>query len=316
MKLKLLSVIGVAGFMTLSLMATDSFSPATPTTPDKDKLSYAVGMRMGMQLMEAGTNVDDSVAIQAVEDVLEKKTTMMGEAQVMEILNDARASKQAPKDPIKFSYAGGMRAAFLIQHSGVDVDPKIVVQAMQDVAQGKPKMKQSEIAPLFIQAAQYAAVNKDMSNLTNGEAFLAQNAKNPGITVLPDGLQYQVIQVGTGPFAKPDDLIYIKFRGTFINGVMFDQHPHFLTRTTSGIKGWSEVLPKMKVGSEWKIYLPPDLAFGHQGESFHGIGPDSAVIYDIKLLSIAPSGGNYEISSGVGHGLDIGASTPDSNTAQ
>ncbi|HUA65961.1 MAG TPA: FKBP-type peptidyl-prolyl cis-trans isomerase N-terminal domain-containing protein [Alphaproteobacteria bacterium] len=316
MKLKLLSAVSVASLAAVSVMATDSLTTTTATAPDKAKLSYAVGMRMGLQLMEAGTNVDESVAIQAVTDVLEHKPTMMQESQVLDVLNDARANKGAPKDPIKFSYAGGMRAAYLIERSGVDVDPATVVQAMQDVAQGKPKMKQSEIAPLFIQAAKYSAVEKQVTNKAEGAAFLAKNVKNPGIKVMPDGLQYEVVQDGAGPFAKPDDLIYIQFRGTFINGVEFDQHPHFLTRTQNGLKAWSDVLPKMRVGSEWRIYAPPDLAFGHRGESFHGVGPDTTVIYDIKLLSIAPPGGNYETSSGVGHGLDIGASAPDSKSAQ
>ena len=316
MKLKLLSAISVAGLASISVMATDSLTSTTTAAPDKTKLSYAVGMRMGLQLMEAGTNVDESVAIQAVADVLEHKPTMMQESQVLQVLNDARATKGAPKDAVKLSYAGGMRAASMIEHSGVDVDPTIVVQAMQDVTQGKPKMKQSEIAPLFIQAAKYAAVKKKDTNKAEGEAFLANNATKPGIQVLPDGLQYQVIQDGTGPFAKPDDLIYVKYRGTFINGIAFDQHPHFLTRTSNGLKAWSDVLPKMRVGSEWRIYAPADLAFGHRGEAYHGVGPDATVIYDIKLLSIAPPGGNYEISSGVGHGLDIGASATDSNSNQ
>jgi FKBP-type peptidyl-prolyl cis-trans isomerase FklB len=315
MKLKLFSAISVAGLTALSVMATDSLTSTTTAAPDKAKLSYAVGMRMGFQLMEAGTNVDESVAIQAVTDVLEHKPTMMQESQVLEVLNDARANKGAPKDAIKFSYAGGMRAAYIIAHSGVDVDPSIVVQAMQDVADGKPKMKQSEIAPLFMQAAKYSAVEKEVTNKAEGAAFLAKNAKNPGIQVQADGLQYQVIQDGTGPFAKPDDLIYIQFRGTFINGVEFDKHPHFLTRTHNGLKAWSDVLPKMRVGSEWRVYASPDLAFGHSGEAYHGVGPDATVIYDIKLLSIAPPGGNYETSSGMGHGLDIGASASDSNTA-
>jgi FKBP-type peptidyl-prolyl cis-trans isomerase len=314
MKLKLLSAISVAALAAVSVTATDSLTSTTDTAPDKAKLSYAVGMRMGLQLMEAGTNVDESVAIQAVADVLGRKPTMMQESQVLDVLNDARANKGVPKDPIKFSYAGGMRAAFIIEHSGADVDPIVVVQAMQDVVQGKPKMKQSEIAPLFIQAARYAAVKKDVTNQADGAVFLAKNAKNPGVTVLPDGLQYQVVQDGTGPFAKPDDLIYINYRGTFINGVAFDHHPHFLTRIHNGLKGWNDVLPKMRVGSEWRIYVPSDLAFGHHGESFHGVGPDATVIYDITLVSIAPPGGNYEISSGVGHGLDVGASAPDSNS--
>lgn len=318
MKLKLLSAISVAGLtsISVSVMATDSLTSTLDAAPDKQKLSYAVGMRMGLQLLEAGTNVEESVAIQAVTDVLEHKPLMMPESQVLEVLNDARAHKGVPKDPIKFSYAGGMRAASMIENSGVDVDPKVVVQAMQDVTQGTPKMKQSEIAPLFIQAAKYTAARKHETDEAEGAAFLAENAKNPDVKVLPDGLQYQVIQEGTGPYAKPDDLIYIKFRGTFINGVEFDQHPHFLTRIHNGIKGWSDVLPKMRIGSEWRIYLPSDLAFGHQGESFHGVGPDATVIYDLQLLSIAPPGGNYEISSGVGHGLDVGASASDSNSAQ
>lgn len=315
MKLKLLSAISVAGLVSVSAMATDSLTSTTITAPDKAKLSYAVGMRMGTQLMEAGTNVDENVAIQAVTDVLQHKPTMLQESEVLDILNDARAHKGAPRDLIKFSYAGGMRAAYMIEHTGVEVDPAVVVQAMQDVAQGKPQMKQSEIAPLFVQAAKYQAAEKEVTNKSEGTAFLEKNAKNPGIKVLPDGLQYQVIQSGTGPFAKPDDLIYVKYRGTFINGVEFDQHPHFLTRTQSGLKCWSDVLPKMQVGSEWKIYAPADLAYGHRGEAYHGVGPDTTVIYDITLVSIAPPGGNYETSSGVGHGLDIGAS-PESSSAQ
>ena len=315
MKLKLLSAISVAGLVSTSVMATDSLTATTAAAPDKEKLSYAVGMRMGMQLMEGGTNVDENVAIRAVADVLEHKPTMLQESEVLAILNQARANKGAPKDMIKFSYAGGMRAAKMIEHTGADLDPAVVVQAMQDVAQGNPKMKQSDIRPLFIAEAKYQAAEKLVSNEAEGSAFLAKNAKNPGIKVLPDGLQYQVIENGTGPFAKPDDLIYIKYRGTFINGVEFDQHPHFLTRIHNGLKCWNDVLPQMRVGSEWRIYAPSDLAFGHRGEAFHGVGPDSAVIYDIKLVSIAPPGGNYEISSGMGHGLDVGAS-PDSNPAQ
>lgn len=315
-KLSVITATLTAGFMSLSVMATDPFSPTTPAPPDKDKLSYAVGLRMGMQLIEAGTNVDTDVAIHAVDDVLEGKPTMMQESDAAAMLNQARAGKEIEQDRTKFSYAGGMRMGLLFKHSGMEVNPNVVVQAMQDVVQGNPKMKQSEIGPIFIQAAKYEAAQKEVANETDGTAFLAKNLKSPGVQVLSDGLQYQIIQDGTGPYAKPEDLIYVKYSGTFINGVEFDHHPHFLTRVTGGIQGWKDVLPKMRVGSEWKIYVPANLAFGHEGESFHGVGPDSTVIYDLKLVSIAPPGGNYEISSGLGHGLDIGASPPASNSAQ
>jgi len=152
-----------------------------------------------------------------------------------------------------------------------------------------------------------------MNNLTAGQAFLAENAKKPGVKTLPDGLQYEVIKEGDGPLSNPDDLVFINFRGTLVNGMEFDKHPHFLTRTTGGVPGWKDVLPKMKVGSKWRIFVPPDLAFGHEGEIHHGVGPDATVIYDLELLSIAPSGTSYQVSSGIGKGLDVGASTETPN---
>lgn len=315
MKLKLTAVIIIAASMATSAMATDSPVPLLPTAPDKTKLGYAVGMRMGLQLLEGGTNVDTSIAMHAVDDVLNGKPTMLRESEAAEMLNKARSGKEVPDDRAKFSYAGGMRAALLFKHSGVEVDNNAVVQAIQDVIQGNPKMKQSEIIPLFTQAAKYSAAQKQLVNETEGAEFLARNAKNPDVKTLPDGLQYQIIKDGNGQFAKPDDLIFVSYRGTSINGVVFDQHPHFLTRTSGGIQGWKDVLPKMSVGSEWKIYVPANLAFGHRGESFHGIAPDAALIYDLTLVSIAPPGANYEVSSGLGRGLDIGASAPESNPA-
>lgn len=313
MKREITAGIVIATFMVCAAMASEP--PINSAPPDTAKLSYAVGMRMGMQLLDAGTNVDITVATRAVEDVLEGRPTMLQEGDLPDALNQARTGHdETEQDKVRFSYAGGMRLALLFKHTGLQVDPAVIAQAMQDMVNGKPKMKASEVAPLFIAAAKFAAAKSEAANEAAGSAFLAKNAKTPGIKTLPDGLQYQVIHQGAGPYARPSDLIYIKFRGTFINGVEFDQHPHFLTRIQNGLKGWSDVLPKMRVGSEWRIYLPPDLAFGHRGESFHGVGPDQTVIYDIKLLSIAPPGGNYEVSSGLGHGLDIGASVPQTNS--
>lgn len=311
MKLKLLLV--AIGLISFSTLASESSSPTDPSAPpDKAKLSYAVGMRMGTQLILISTNLDMEVAAHAIQDVLDGKPTMIQESDIAPVLNQGRAGKiVTDQDKTKFSYAGGMRMALLFKRTGADVDVKVIEQAIQDVLQGQPKMKQSEIAPLFAQAEAYEKTKDLQDNKNTGESFLAKNAKKPGIQVLPDGLQYQVIKEGDGPLATPDDLIFVKFRGTFINGVSFDQHPHFLTRTIGGIQGWKDVLPKMKVGSEWKIFVPPSLAFGHDGESYHGVGPDVTVIYDIQLQSIAPPGGNYQISSGLGHGLDMGATTPE-----
>jgi FKBP-type peptidyl-prolyl cis-trans isomerase len=312
MKLKPAAAIIVIGLITLSTLAQESSPPTISSgPPDKIKLSYAVGMRMGLELLHASTNVDVNIAVHAIQDVLEGKPTMIQESEMAPIFNRTRAGKMGEQDKAKFSYAVGMRMALLFKRTGTDMDPKAIDQAIQDMLQGRPKMKESEIAPLFQQAENYETAKTLLSNETAGKAFLAKNAGKPGIHVLRDGLQYQIIKQGTGSFAKPSDLIFIKFHGTFINGVEFDHHPHFLTRTHSAIKGWNDVLPKMRVGSEWRIFVPPNLAFGHEGDSFNGVGPDATVIYDLQLVSIAPPGGTYEVNSGLGHGLDVGVTAPE-----
>jgi FKBP-type peptidyl-prolyl cis-trans isomerase FklB len=97
--------------------------------------------------------------------------------------------------------------------------------------------------------------------------------------------------------------VFIKYRGRFIDGTEFDHHNHFLTWTTGGIKGWQEAIQRMRIGAKWEVFVPPSLAFGEEGEEYHNIGPNTTLIYEIELLSIAPP--NPELSAGgLGHGLD------------
>jgi len=315
LKLKILSTMALTGIVACSVIAQDLARPDTKAAspPDKEKLSYAFGMHIGMQLVDAGTKVDASVAIQAVKDVLEGKPTRLQEPEIAPLLNSARADgviNQQPTDKEKFSYAGGMLLALKLKHTATDVNPETIAQAIKDVLDGKPtKMQPSEMEPLLAQAQAFDAASKSQKNKGESAVFLARNAKEPGVNVLPDGLQYKIVQDGTGPAPTVDDLIFIRYRGTFVNGVEFDHHDRFLTRINGGIKGWQEALQRMKVGSKWQIFVPSDLAFGHEGESYHHIGPDTALIYDLELVSIAGSG-EQQVSSGVGHGLDVGVATP------
>jgi len=136
-----------------------------------------------------------------------------------------------------------------------------------------------------------------------GEAFLAKNAKVDGIKVLPDGLQYRVIKEGTGAVPTTNDLVFIKFRGKHLEGGEFDHNNHFLTRTTGGIQGWQDALQRMRVGSKWQIFVPPQLAFGEEGDPYLHIPPNATLTYDIEMLSI-PKEGDPQIGTGaLGHGL-------------
>jgi FKBP-type peptidyl-prolyl cis-trans isomerase len=147
-------------------------------------------------------------------------------------------------------------------------------------------------------------------NRIEGQAFLATNAKAEGVIVLPDGLQYRVLKTGSGDTPKTNDLVFIKYRGTFVDGKEFDHHNHFLTRLDGGIKGWQEALRQMKVGSKLQVFVPPALAFGDEGEPVHHIAPDSTLIYELELTSIAPP--NPQFGRALGHAFDEDVSTPTS----
>jgi FKBP-type peptidyl-prolyl cis-trans isomerase len=155
--------------------------------------------------------------------------------------------------------------------------------------------------------ANVGSAKQSGNNKAEGEAFLAQNAKQQGITTLPNGLQYRIIQAGAGGTPATNDLVFVKYRGHLIDGTEFSHHNRFLTRVNEGIKGWQEALRRMKVGSKWQIFVPPALAFGDEGEPVHHIGPDSTLIYELELTSIAPP--NPELGTGgLGHGLDENSS--------
>src|SRR5438309_9145950 len=127
------------------------------------------------------------------------------------------------------------------------------------------------------------------NNKKEGEAFLAANKSKPGVVTLPSGLQYKIVKPGTGPKPAATDTVVANYRGTLINGTEFDssyKRGEPLTIPVSGvIKGWTEALQLMPVGSKWELYIPSDLAYGARGAGAD-IGPNSTLIFEIELLSI------------------------------
>jgi FKBP-type peptidyl-prolyl cis-trans isomerase len=193
-----------------------------------------------------------------------------------------------PPDEEKVSYALGMNLGLQIKRLGADVDVSVIVQALKDVRGGKPtQISESELRPIFHQeeAFQRAIISK--KNKAEGEAYLAKNAQAPGVTVLPDGLQYKVIQAGTGPTPKGEDNVTINFRVSLINGREIDHKDQFQVPVAGQMKGCQEALQQMKVGSKWQIVAPPALAFGSEWKG--EVGPESTVIFEMELLSIEPS---------------------------
>jgi FKBP-type peptidyl-prolyl cis-trans isomerase len=210
----------------------------------------------------------------------------------------ASAQQAAPlkTEKDKLSYAMGMDLAGQLKANSVDIDPAIFAKGMQDMFAGKALLTEAE-AKTIIAALQTVQVAKRASELQaagaknkkEGEAFLAANKTKPGVVTLPSGVQYKVITAGTGPKATLEQTVMCHYRGTFIDGKEFDnsfKRGQPATFPVKGvIKGWTEVLQLMTVGSKWQVFIPSALAYGERGAGVD-IGPNATLIFEIELVAI------------------------------
>lgn len=212
-----------------------------------------------------------------------------------------------PPDKAKLSYALGMNLGEQIKKSGVDADISVVEQAIKDVLGNKPtEVQELEIHSLLKQAEAFAHLKRTSKNIAEGEAFLAKNAKEPGVTTLPDGLQYRVIQTGTGELPRRMDLLTLKFRGTWLDGREFNHNDSLEIPFVACTKGLQEALLQMKAGSKWQIFVPNTLAYGRLKERAVGFG--SVLVYELELVSAerenARPNQHHNLGGRVGHSLD------------
>jgi len=213
----------------------------------------------------------------------------------------------------KLSYALGMSLGNNLRFNEIEVDPAIVSRAIHDaLANGKMLMTEDEMKGALNQLnmdlrAKQEIKRKEMEearkkagevNKTEGEAFLAANKSKEGIVALPSGLQYKIITPGTGPKPAATDTVVCNYRGTLINGKEFDssyKRNEPATFPVSGvIKGWTEALQLMPVGSKWQLFIPPDMAYADRGAG-PDIGPNSTLIFEVELLSIKPKEAPKEV---------------------
>ncbi len=199
----------------------------------------------------------------------------------------------------KFSYALGMKMGANLHKQNVPVDPAIFQRGMKDGLAGGKTLLTDEEAQSAIMDVQKEMREKQQAkmkeegeeNKKTGDAFLAQNKSKDGVKTTADGLQYKVITQGTGPTPTANDTVSVNYRGTLINGTEFDssyKRGQPASFPVSGvIKGWTEALQLMPVGSKYQIFIPSDLAYGERGAGAD-IGPNSTLIFEVELLSIQP----------------------------
>lgn len=217
------------------------------------------------------------------------------------------AKTPAAPDKEKLSYAMGMNLGQQIKSNSVDADIEVIAQAIKDVLAGKPtEIQKAEIHPLLKQAEVFGHLRQMTKNINEGQAYLAKNAKAGGVTVLPDGVQYRVIQAGTGQTPKRLDLLTLKYKGTWIDGTEFNHNDSLEIPYVACPKGLQEAFGLMKVGSKWQIFVPYNLAYGRLKERATRYG--SALIYEVELISAEREGARPNQHHGpggrVGHSLD------------
>jgi len=201
----------------------------------------------------------------------------------------------------KVSYAIGLNIGKNLKRDSVEIDSSVFLRGLKDaLADAKPALTDDEAKAVLTQLqAELRGKEEEkakvaaLENKMKGDAFLAANKSKEGVVTLPSGLQYKIITQGTGPKPAVDDTVSCNYRGTLIDGTEFDSTAKHGGKPLSipvgqVIKGWTEALQLMPVGSKWQLYIPSNLAYGERGAPGSPIAPNSALIFDVELVSIEP----------------------------
>jgi len=213
-------------------------------------------------------------------------------------------------DKDKISYSLGVDIGRTLQRFQLDLNETALAQGIADVLGNKPMAMTDQALQETLQAFQQKMVQKQQEAMTkkqeemkgvaeknkaDGKKFLDDNAKKAGVKKTASGLEYKVIKEGSGDKPKDTDIVEANYRGTTIDGKEFDssaKHGNSSSFPVNGvIKGWSEALKLMSVGSKWELYVPSDLAYGDEGAG-DDIAPGSTLVFEVELLSIKKNAAN------------------------
>lgn len=197
----------------------------------------------------------------------------------------------------KISYSIGVSLGRQFKMQGVEIDQAAFMQGIKDMLSNSNLALSEKDIEATMTAFQQEMINKAQAkqkavgdkNIKEGETFLAENKTKEGVIILPSGLQYKILKAGDGPKPTLDQTVKCHYRGTLIDGTEFDssykrgEPTEFPVKGV--IKGWTEALQLMSVGSKWQLFIPSDLAYGSNGAGGQ-IGPNATLIFEIELVSI------------------------------
>jgi FKBP-type peptidyl-prolyl cis-trans isomerase len=200
----------------------------------------------------------------------------------------------------KGSYVVGLQIGSQLTPSESFLDMDAFMAGLRDgMAENEPALPREELQPTFMAFNQKVVTEQNRlrtvaaeENTLEGEEFLQENATREGVTVTESGLQYEVLSEGDGPRPGADDQVRIHYKGTLIDGTQFDSSYDRGEPTEFGvsgvIRGFSEGLQLMSVGSHYKFYIPSEIGYGSGGQG--QIGPNETLIFEVELLEILEEG--------------------------
>lgn len=203
-----------------------------------------------------------------------------------------------PTEKERVSYMIGLDVAKSLEQIEDEVDLDTIAKAMKDGLSGEPTLMNEEQAQKVresfgqkIQAKQLAEITaKAEENRIAGETFMAENAKRPEVTTTESGLQFEVLEPGSGPKPKPTDPVRVHYAGTLLDGTTFDSSYErgepVVFSLDQVVPGWQEGIVLMPVGSKYRFWIPSELAYGKQGTPGGPIGPNQALVFEVELLDI------------------------------
>ncbi|MEC7984712.1 MAG: FKBP-type peptidyl-prolyl cis-trans isomerase [Myxococcota bacterium] len=213
---------------------------------------------------------------------------------LLALLLSTAASAETPPEISKkdFSYSFGILIGKSMLSQGLEsgsLDEKVFLNALQNTLDGKELKWDDQQAQMYVMMTIQALQAKQAEKFSKEhKKFFDKNAKKKGVVSLPSGVQYTILKDGDGESVKAEDTIQVHYTGSLADGTIFDSSVARNQPATLGVNqvipGWQEILPKMKVGSKWKVFIPPDLGYGASGAG--SIPPHSILVFEIEVLGI------------------------------
>ena len=231
-----------------------------------------------------------------------KRFLTFGSLMAAVLLSANALATELNTDAQKLGYIIGMDIGSSLKQQGTDLDLTALYAAIEDTYKGEPlAMTQEEAATIresFIGKRRAAAESERQAsaaqNAADGDKFMLENRTKEGVKMTDSGLQYTVMEMGTGAMPAATDKVKVHYRGTLLNGEEFDssyaRNEPVTFALNQVISGWTEGLQLMPVGSKFMFYIPPALGYGPNGSGANGpIGPNATLIFQVELLAIEDS---------------------------